>query len=327
MKRHLKSTATLILAVCALAAAQTAFSQAYPSKPIRWILPFAPGGGLDILSRAVQPQLQANLGQPLVMDNRPSNSGIVASEAVARSAPDGYTIMTAGNSDLVFNKIIRKNLPYDPERDFAPVILLARAPIALFVHESVPAKSLKEFIAHLKAQPGKLNYGSAGVGHPFHLAMELLLQRTGTQATHIPYKGSALVIQDIVAGRLHALFYPATGQVVALVKDGKLRALASAYEKRLPALPDTPSFGEAGVPNFNAAGWFSVVAPAGTPRPIIDRLNAEIRKVGHSPELARVYAKLSMLPGLGSPGELAQLMKDDFATWTPLIKALNITIE
>jgi tripartite-type tricarboxylate transporter receptor subunit TctC len=322
-----KTITTLCAAAFMLVANATCIAQTYPSKPIRWILPFAPGGGLDIVSRAVQPQLQASLGQPVVMDNRPSNSGIVAAEAVARSAPDGYTLMTAGNSDLVMNKLLFRKLSYDSERDFAPVIMLAQAPIALFVHESVPAKTLKEFVDYAKANPGKLNYGSAGVGHPFHLALALFEQRTGTQMVHVPYKGSALVIQDIIGGRLHAMVYPATSQMVGLLKEGRLRAIAAATPKRLAALPDTPTFGESGLDNFDVSGWFGVAVPAATPRDIVLRLNHEIGRVIASPEMSATYAKLSMLPGGGTPEQLVQRVRIDLAQWAPVIKALNLSQE
>ncbi len=312
---------------CFLAAVQTACAQAYPAKPVHWIVCYAAGGGNDILTRAIAPQLSNALGQPVVVENRPANAGIIAAETVAKSAPDGYTILTCGNSALMFNKLIYPKLSYDPERDFAPITLLANAPIALFVHESVPSKTLKEFIDYSKVQRGKLNYGSAGVGHPFHLAMEMLKQRTGLDIMHVPYKGSSLVIPDLIAGRLEAIFYPATEQLLSQVRTGKLRALAVASKQRVPVLPDTPTFDEAGVSNFDAAGWIAVVAPVGTPRDIVLRLNAGIAKSVATPEVAKIYAQESMQPATGTPEELAARIRREIAAFAPLVKSLGITLE
>lgn len=323
-----KTYAALVLASPLLLVAWSgAFAQGYPAKPIRWIIPFAPGGALDLLSRAIQPHLSAALGQPIVLENRSSNAGIVAAEAVARSAPDGYTILTAENGILVFNKLVYKKLPYDTERDFVPVIMLAHTPIALFVHDSVPARTMAEFMAYIKANPGKLNFGTPGVGHAFHLATELLMQRTGTRMVHVPYKGGGPVLQDIASGRIQVMFYPATVQVMGFVKEGRLRALGAATAQRLPVLPATPTFDESGIPNFSAAGWFSVVVPAATPREIIERLNRDIRQVASTPELAKVYANLALIPGLGPPEQVAQRMRDEFALWGPLVKSLGIAID
>ena len=316
----------IVLALLLWLVSSLAFAQNYPSKPIRWILPFAPGGGTDILSRAFVPQLSAALGQPLITDNRPANAGLVAADSVAKSAPDGYTIMTGGNSSLMFAKLTYAKLSFDPELDFSHITLLALAPIALYVHESVQAKSLQEFVAYAKANPGKLNYGAAGVGHPFHLAMELLKQRSGIDLLFVPYKGMEPVIQDVVAGRLQAMFYPPTSQLLAMIKAGKIRVLAAATPQRLSILPDTPTFDESGVPNFDAAGWIGLVAPAGVPRDIVMRLNREVAKIARTPELAKVYAQLSFEVATGTPEEFSQRIKRDLAAWGPVVKSLGIML-
>ena len=262
-----------VLGICALAIASAGFAQSYPTKPVRILVAFAPGGGIDLIARSIAPHLQSALGQPMIVENRPSAGGIVAAEATARSAPDAYSLLVTGN-DLVFQKLLYRKLSYDSQRDLVPVAMLARAPIALFVHESVPAKTLQEFVAYSKANPGKLNYGSAGVGHPFHLAMELFAQRTGASLVHVPYKGMAPVIQDLVAGRIQAMFYPAAAQLTGYMKEGKLRALAAVAVQRLAALPETPTFDEAGVPNFNAAtarSW--VIATTGGITAAISRVS------------------------------------------------------
>lgn len=327
MCQAMRTALQSLLSLCVLAACTTALAQAYPSKPVRWIIPFAPGGGLDILTRAIAPQVSNVLGQPMVAENRPANAGIIAAEAVAKSAPDGYTLLTGGNAILTFNKLIYPKLGYDPERDFAPITQISDAPIALWVHESVPAKTLQEFIAYAKANPGKLNYGAGGVGHPFHLAMELLLHRVGAKMVFVPYKGQAPVIQDVIAGRLQAMFYPSTEQMTSQVRAGKLRVLAAVSGKRLPNLPETPTFEESGIRDFEAAGWIAVVAPAGTPRDIIMRLNREIVKVVASPDLSKLYGQLSMLPTTGTPEQLGQKIRKEIADYTPLIKTLGITLE
>jgi tripartite-type tricarboxylate transporter receptor subunit TctC len=321
-----KTLARNLLAACFVAASSMALGQGYPSKPIHWILPFVPGGGTDVISRAFGPPLTAALGQPFIMENRPANAGLLAAEVVAKAAPDGYTILTGGNSLMMFNKLVYPKLSYDPERDFAPVTLLALAPIALFVHESVPSKSIKEFVAYSKTQGGKLNYGAAGVGHPFQLAMELLKQRTGLDVFFVPYKGSELVVQDLMGGRLQAMFYPPTEQLLSLVKAGRIRALAAVADKRLASMPNTPTFDESGVPNFEAAGWISLVTVAGTPRDIVMRLNREVVRISATPELAKVYTQMALVPATGAPEELAQRIKRDLAQWGPVVKSLGISL-
>lgn len=318
----------IALAVCgALVFAASAFSQTYPAKPIRWIVPTAAGGAYDVVARAVAAQMTASLGQPIVVDNRAAAAGIVGMEAIARAAPDGYTIGTTGVSQLTMHPSIYAKLPYDTRRDFAPITMLASLPLALWVHASVPARTLQEFIAHVKANPGKLNYGSAGIGHSFHLATELLAERTGTSMVHVPYKGTAPGLQDLVAGRIQVMFYPPAGPVINQMKDGRLRVLATAAERRFPTLPEVPTFEEAGVRDFDVAGWAALSAPAGTPREIVSRLNQEAVKAVMSPEAAKIYDKMGFVQATSTPDELARRIEREMRMWGGVIKALGIKPE
>ena len=315
----------LVAGVC-LMAATLVFAQGYPVKPIRFIVPFAPGGGIDTFSRAIAPQLQAGLGQPVVVENRPASAGIVGADAVAKSAPDGYTIMAAG-SWMVVGSLMYKTLPYNVDRDFTPIALMADASIQIMIHSSVPANTFAEFIEHAKANPGKLNFGSAGVGHPFHLTMEMFKQRTGTNMVHIPYKGMNPAVQDFITGRTQVMSYSANAQLTELIKSGKLRAIATATEQRLAAFPDLPTMDELGIRNFRPAANLAMVGPAGIPRPIVDRLYGELVKATATPEMTKTLASLLFLRNISSPDEYAKIIRNELDTWGPLIKALNISLD
>ena len=315
----------IVSGVC-LMAATLVFAQGYPVKPIRFIVPFAPGGGIDTFSRAIAPQLQTGLGQPVVVENRPASAGIVGADAVAKSAPDGYTIMAAG-SWMVVGSLMYKTLPYNVDRDFTPIALMADASIQIMIHSSVPANTFAEFIEHAKANPGKLNFGSAGVGHPFHLTMEMFKQRTGTNMVHIPYKGMNPAVQDFITGRTQVMSYSANAQLTELIKSGKLRAIATATEQRLAAFPDLPTMDELGIRNFRPAANLAMVGPAGIPRPIVDRLYGELVKATATPEMTKTLASLLFLRNMSSPDEYAKIIRNELDTWGPLIKALNISLD
>ncbi|MFN0304932.1 MAG: Bug family tripartite tricarboxylate transporter substrate binding protein, partial [Burkholderiales bacterium] len=241
-----------VLASWVVALGGNAFGQAYPAKPIRLVVPFAPGGGMDILARSLSPGLTSVLGQPIVIDNRPSAGGIVAADAVAKSSPDGYTLLVTG-SFHVAGSLLYKKLPYQVDRDFTPISMIADSDVQLYVQALVPAKTLAEFIDYAKANPGKLNYGSGGVGHPYHLAMEMFQQRTGLKLFHIPYKGMNPVIQDFMAGRLDSMFYTPSAQFRELVTAGKVRAIATSADARNPRFPETPTLTELGMAGFKPA--------------------------------------------------------------------------
>ncbi|MFH1044234.1 MAG: tripartite tricarboxylate transporter substrate binding protein [Pseudomonadota bacterium] len=322
--RRLVST---LFSAWALGAGALALAQSYPTRPVRVVVPNAAGGAFDTITRAFAPQLSAALGQPIVPDNRPAAGGVAGVEYVAKAVPDGYTLLTAGVSQMVLNKHFYAKLPYDPERDFAPIGMIGDLVFALFVHTSMPANNLQELIAYAKANPGKLNYGSAGVGQSFHLAMELLQQRTGAQMTHVPYKGTAPANQDLIAGRIQVMFSPPNAQMLSYVRDGRLRALASVSRKRLPALPEVPTFDEAGIRNLDVAGWSAMFSPAGTPKDVVARLNRELVRVLNLPELAKAYDALSMLPASSTPEQLAEKVSREIAMWGPVVKTLGIQLE
>ena len=280
-----------IVASLVIGFAGSAFAQAYPSKPIRIVVPFAPGGGMDILARSFGPGLTSALGQPIVIDNRPSAGGIVAADLVAKSPPDGYTLLVTG-SFHVAGSLLYKKLPYQVDRDFTPISMIADSDVQLYVQSSVPATTLAEFIEYAKANPGKLNYGSGGVGHPYHLAMEMFQQRTGLKLFHIPYKGMNPVIQDFIAGRLDSMFYTPSAQFRELVTAGKVRAIATSADARNPRFPETPTLTEFGMTGFKPATHVGIVGPAGMPRAIVDRLMAEITRTTATPEARTAYDNL-----------------------------------
>ena len=299
-------------------------AQVWPSKSLRWIIPFAPGGGLDIITRAYAPHLAAALGQPVVPENRPANAGILALEFVAKAPPDGYTLATFGPGALTYNKLIYADVKYDAERDFAPITLLTDAPLALYINAAVPAQSLADFIALARNPASKLNYGAPGHGHPFHLAMELFKDRAGIDLLFVPYKGGAPVIQDLVAGNIQAMFYPVGNQILGLIKGGKLRVLAASGNKRLAEFSDTPTVEEAGVKNYSVTGGFAMYAPGGTPRDIVLRLNREIAKLSTYPDVGKVHDGQSLLDSMSTPEELLARQRLEYDLWAPIIKRLGI---
>ena len=323
MSRSMKTTALVVLfsIACAVQA------QGYPTKPIRWLVPSAPGGAFDVATRALAPALSARLGQPLVVDNRGGSAGVLGMDLGAHAAPDGYTLLTAGSSQLIFNKFFYSKLPYDPQKDYAPITQLAELPITLWVHSSVPVKNMKELIAYAKANPGKLNYGSAGVGHVFHLGMEMLSQRAGIELTHVPFKGVGPANQELIAGRIQLMFGVPSKQLIGFMKEGRLRALAAASSHRFPQLPDVPTLDETGIANMEVPNWIGLVAPSGTPRDIIARVNREVAASFSSPEALTAYEAWSMIRPSTSTDEFAAKIARELTTWGPIIKKLNISLD
>src|SRR5918999_5443822 len=299
-----------------------AFGQDYPARPIRFILPFPPGGGTDILGRLLAERLAANLGQPVVTENRGGAGGNVGAEAAARAAPDGYTIVLVAPS-LAISPTLYSKLNYDPVKDFAPVSLVATVPNVMITQASLPVQTLQDFIAFAKSKPGALNFGSGGAGTSNHLAGELFNIVTGAKLVHVPYKGVNLAMQDVLAGNVHLVFIgiPAAAPHI---KAGKLRALAIVAPQRSQALPEVPTVAEAGLRDFEVTTWYGVLAPAGTPRPIVTRLNSELVKVMHSPELKERLAATGTEPLTSTPDEFAAYIKREIAKWGEVVRKAGV---
>jgi tripartite-type tricarboxylate transporter receptor subunit TctC len=320
---------TLLGSLSALLAAgltATALAQTYPAKPIRWIVPYPPGGGSDVIARTISVPLGASLGQPIVVDNRPGAATIIGADVTARSSADGYTIATADSATLVFNPYLYTKLPYDPFKDFAYIAMIGRFPLLLVAHPSVPAGTTAELIAYAKANPGKLNYASPGNGSPHHMAMVMFEDVTGASLTHVPYKGAAPAVQDLLAGAVQVMFLDLASGSQHL-KAGKLKVFGAGWPKRLDALPDVATLGETGVKGFEAYAVQGVVAPAGTPAEIVARLNDEINAVVRSPAVAKRFADMGMVPALGTSEEFMRAARKENEVWGRLIKAKGIRIE
>jgi len=318
---------TLILSIAAFACAAPLANAAdeYPARAVRIVVPFAPGGGTDVVARILAQQLTQRLKQSFVVDNRPAGSGIVGADLVAKAQGDGYTLLFAFSSLSSSAKLISQ-LPYDPIADFAPVALATTSPLVMFLHPSVPATNLKEFIAYAKANPGKLNYGSSGPGSSPHLATELLLSMAGIQMTHIPYKGIAPAITAQLANEVQMSLTPiAVGMPHA--KAGKLRALASGGLKRSVAIPDVPTIAESGLPGFEVIGWWGMLAPSKTPRPVVNLLNREVRAALDNAEVKRSLVDQGMDPAGGTPEQFGALIKSDMDKWGDIGKRLGVKLD
>lgn len=309
----------------ALSLAHPALSQSYPERPIRVIVPYAPGGGTDITTRTVALRLAEALKVSVVVDNRGGAAGNIGKEMAARATPDGYTLLTAGLSFAVNPSLFAK-LGYDPIRDFDPISLIATAPLIVVVHPSVPAHSIKDVIALAKAKPGALNYASGGIGTGNHVAGELFTYMTGTRIVHVPYKGGGPALADVVAGQVQILFNTTTS-TLPFVKSGKLRALAVTGAQRSPGLKDLPTVAESGLPGFDVGVWFGLVAPAKTPRAIIDRLNGEIVRVTQQPEVRQQFAAQGAEPVGSTPEAFRQYIRAEVAKWAKVAKAANLKAE
>ena len=306
--------------------ATAASAQTYPTKPIRLVVPFPPGGATDILARDVAQKLTEAWGQQVIVDNRPGAGGNIGSELVAKSAPDGYTLEMGTVGTHAINASLYAKMPYDHVKDFVPVILVAGVPNVLVVNPAVPANSVAELIAYAKANPGKLNFASSGNGTSIHLSGELFKFMAGVQMTHVPYKGSAPALQDLIAGQVQLMFDnlpPSLPQI----KAGKLRALAVTSLARAPALPDVPTMAEAGLPGYEASSWFGVLAPAGTPPAIVTKLNAEIAKWLATPEAKEKLSKQGANAAGGTPEDFAKHIAAETAKWAKVVKDSGAKID
>ena len=314
------------LVAVALCASGGAVAQpAWPSKPVRLVLPFPPGGGTDILGRTLALRLGEALGQPVLTDNRPGAGGNLGAEIVARSAPDGYTAVLAAPNFVISPSMYRK-LGYDPFKDFEPVSLVASIPNLLAVHPSVPAQNVKELVAYARANPGKISFGSGGVGTSNHLGTELLAVRTGTSMVHVPYKGAASAMMDTVAGNVQ-LITIGTGAALAQVRAGKLRALATLTPARLPNAPEIPTIAEAGFPGLEVLTWYGVFVPAKTPRQIVERMNTELSRTMFEPEVRERLSSIGAEPMKSTPAEAARFIRDEYKRWAEVIKAAKLQMD
>ena len=307
-----------LAATAALFAAQDVLSQPYPARPVKIVVPFAAGGPADIYARAIGERLQAALGQSFVVENRPGGGAIVGTDMVAKSAPDGYTLLMMSNTHTV-NESLIKEKPFQLLRDFVPVAPVNYSDLLMVVHPSVPANTLAEFIALAKAKPGGLNYASSGPGTPYHMAGELFKAMAGVDIVHVPYKGSSGARTDILGGQVQMMFDAIT-TMAPNVRAGKLKALGTSGKARSGVLPEVPTVSEAGVAGYDAVIWLGIMAPAATPRAIVERLNAEITKAANAPEMKEAWAKQGAVAMSMSPDEFGRFMRDDIDKWARIVR-------
>jgi tripartite-type tricarboxylate transporter receptor subunit TctC len=318
---------SLAFAFATIAAAPLAQAQNYPTKPVRLIVPYPAGGATDFFARLVFTKMSESLGQQVVVENRPGAGTAIGASEVARSAPDGYTLLIGDAGTYAFNPTLYKKLSYDPLKDFAPVSLTGRFALILAVNPStMPAKSVAEFVDAAKRQPGKIDYGAPGPGSPIHLAMEFFKQRAGIVMTPIPYKGGADALSDLIGGRIPALF-PDIATALPQIRAGKIRALAVASGKRVAALPELPTVGESGYPGFEAWAWQGFVAPAGTPRPVLMKLNSEFAKTMADALIKQRLSESGFEPQTSTPEEFATYMKSEIAKWAKVIRDSNVSLD
>ena len=310
--------ARLLLALAALLASGAAWSQPYPAKPVRMIVAFAPGGIADFAARSVSQRLTTALGVPVVVENRPGAGGITGAEAVARSAPDGYTLLVTSISHTI-NPSVRKNLPFDAQRDFTPVTLITDAPNFLVVHPSLPARSVKELVALARSRPGQISYASSGTGTSTHLSGELFKAMTRVDVVHVPYKGGGPAVVDLIGGHVQMMF-STLPSVLQQVRAGKLRGLAVTGARRFPAASEFPTMVEAGIPGYEVSGWSGLFAPAGTPREVVNRLAGEIAKILHAPDLKERFFVQGAEPVGNAPEVFAAFVGSEIARWRKVVE-------
>jgi tripartite-type tricarboxylate transporter receptor subunit TctC len=311
----------LVTALCA--SALGAWAQTYPSKPIRIVVGFPPGGGNDIIARLLGAKMQETWGQSVVIDNRPGAASIIAAEHVAKSAPDGYTLLVNATGGMSVNPVLYAKLPYDSLKDFVPISMVGSFPLVLIVNPSVPAKSVPELVAYAKANPGKLNYSSGSTA--FQVATEMFKQMTGTDVRHIPYKGSAASITAVIAGDVHMTIVD-TPPLVPQIKAGKVRALGVTSAKRSGAMPEVPTVAES-VPGYEMVLWIGMFAPAGTPREIAARLNAEVVRIVKLPDIREKLHAMDVDPLGNTPEQVSEWIRREIAKYGPVVKAANIKAE
>jgi tripartite-type tricarboxylate transporter receptor subunit TctC len=321
--RSLRRLVVALALACGFAAA--AHAQSWPSKPIRYIVPFPPGGATDILARSIADKLGPALGQPVIVENRAGAAGNLGTELAAKAAPDGYTILMVTVAQSISETLYAK-LGYNLMRDLAPVILVARVPNVMVVHPSVPARSVKEFIDYARANPGKINFASSGSGTSIHMSGELFKLLTGVDIVHIPYKGSAAALVDLIGGQVSVMFDNLPPSMPH-IRGGKLRPLAITTTTRYPTLPDLPTMVEAGVPGYESSSWFGIMVPAGTPKDVVARLNAEVRKIMALPDVRERFDQQGAIASPGTPEDFDGFIRAEIAKWGKVVKASGAKVD
>lgn len=325
MLRRLSFLTHLAAAACLAVAAAPSHAQTYPNRPVKMLVGFPPGGGTDVLARAMAGELSKSLGQQFVVENRGGANGVIATSELAKAAPDGHTLMMTISSHVT-NALLYPKLSYDLFRDFQPISLVATSPFVLISHPSFAANNIGELIGMAKAKGKSIDFGSPGVASTQHLAMELMNLMAGVQMTHIAYKGGAPALTDLLAGQVPLMFMT-TVQSLPYLKDKRVKALAVSTAKRTAVLPDVPTIAESGVPGYESDVWFGIIAPAGVPRPIVDRLHAEIVRIIKTPEMQKSLAAQGAEPVGNTPDQFAALIKAEHAKWTDVIKRTGIKAE
>lgn len=322
MQRLLVGTTAALLG---LASAQAQTAQGFPSRPIRFIVPYAPGGSTSYVARLVASKMAESWGQQVLVDNKPGANTVIGSDALAKSAPDGYTISLAASTHATVPHLIA-NLPYDPVKDFTPVAGMVTTQLLLVLHPAVPAKNLSEFIALAKAKPNELNFAAVGTGSSTHLAGEVFKSVAGVKMQHVPYKGTAPALTDLIGGQIQLNFDPPVTSIPH-IQSGRLRAIAITGKTRLPALADVPTFAEAGLPEYDFQLWFGVLAPAGTPREIVDKLSAEIGRILALPDVKQLLTTQGLDAAYRTPEQFGALIRADLERFGRVIKAAGIKVE
>ena len=319
MKRLLSAT------LLSLAAASAFAQGAWPTRAVTLVVPFPPGGGTDTGARIVAEQLAKKWGQPVLVDNKGGAAGQIGADVVAKARPDGYTILMGNIGTQAINPSLYPKMPYDPDKAFAPIALVAELPLAMMVNPNVPAQTVKEFVALAKAQPGKLSYSSSGAGGGPHLAAEMFKDATGSYILHVPYRGGGPAIADLLAGHVQLSFMTVL-EASGHIKAGKLRALAVTSEKRVSALPDVPTLAEAAVPGFNSISWIGLLAPAGTPKDIVEKISADVREIVARDEVKDKLVQLGAVPAANTPAQFSTLIDNDRKRYAQIIKDRKITV-
>jgi tripartite-type tricarboxylate transporter receptor subunit TctC len=324
--RNVLCAATVVVALCTAAATQAAQKLDYPARPVRLIVPFATGGSVDISSRILAGPLTEILGQQIVVDNRAGASGSIGANMVAKAAPDGYTLLAGSSGSVTANRAIYSRLPYDSLRDFAPISMINVTPMVVVTYPGLPVTSIRDLIELARSQPGKITVGSAGIGSSNHLALELFQSMAGVKLLHVPYKGTGAVYTDLIGGQVQAMFDQIASSI-GHVQGGKLRALGVTSLHRSTVLPNIPTLDESGIKGYEAASFTGVLAPAGTPQPVLDRLHAAVVKAARMPAVTERFKELAADPKTTTPQEFAQFMRSDIAKWQKVAQIANIKLD